>query len=141
MDGKPKEARCCPVAAGFGMGVAPATSASGSSIRRRPSATATTGSCFSAGWTTRRRTGASARKTAPPPFVARRCRMGFNRQPHYGRGLVLVGDVGGMVNLFNGEGIAYAIESGELAAIAAHRGSAWPRSGHGQCRARTGVLP
>jgi menaquinone-9 beta-reductase len=44
--------------------------------------------------------------------------MGFNRQPHYGRGLVLVGDAGGMVNPFNGEGIAYAIESGELAAIA-----------------------
>src|SRR5215213_7455502 len=50
--------------------------------------------------------------------------MGFNRQPHYGRGLVLVGDAGGMVNPFNGEGIAYAIESGELAAVAiaeAHR--------------------
>lgn len=44
--------------------------------------------------------------------------MGFNRQPHYGRGLVLVGDAGGMVNPFNGEGIAYAIESGELAATA-----------------------
>ena len=44
--------------------------------------------------------------------------MGFNRQPHYGRGLLLVGDAGGMVNPFNGEGIAYAIESGELAATA-----------------------
>ena len=44
--------------------------------------------------------------------------MGFNRQPHYGRGLVLVGDAGGMVNPFNGDGIAYAIESGELAATA-----------------------
>ena len=44
--------------------------------------------------------------------------MGFNRQPHYGRGLVLVGDAGGMVNPFNGEGIAYAIESGEIAANA-----------------------
>jgi len=44
--------------------------------------------------------------------------MGFNRQPHYTRGLVLVGDAGGMVNPFNGEGIAYAMESGELAAAA-----------------------
>jgi geranylgeranyl reductase family protein len=44
--------------------------------------------------------------------------MGFNRTPHYGRGLLLVGDAGGMVNPFNGEGIAYAIESGELAATA-----------------------
>jgi len=42
--------------------------------------------------------------------------MGFNRQPHYDRGLLLVGDAGGMVNPFNGEGIAYAMESGELAA-------------------------
>jgi menaquinone-9 beta-reductase len=42
--------------------------------------------------------------------------MGFNRQPHYARGLLLVGDAGGMVNPFNGEGIAYALESGQLAA-------------------------
>jgi geranylgeranyl reductase family protein len=42
--------------------------------------------------------------------------MGFNRTPHYTRGLVLIGDAGGMVNPFNGEGIAYAMESGELAA-------------------------
>ena len=42
--------------------------------------------------------------------------MGFNRQPHYRSGLLLVGDAGGMVNPFNGEGIAYAMESGELAA-------------------------
>jgi flavin-dependent dehydrogenase len=42
--------------------------------------------------------------------------MGFNRVPHYTRGVLLVGDCGGMVNPFNGEGIAYAMESGELAA-------------------------
>ncbi|MDP9399160.1 MAG: geranylgeranyl reductase family protein [Actinomycetota bacterium] len=42
--------------------------------------------------------------------------MGFNRTPHYTRGVLLVGDAGGMVNPFNGEGIAYALESGELAA-------------------------
>ncbi len=42
--------------------------------------------------------------------------MGFNRQPLYARGLLLVGDAGGMVNPFNGEGIAYAMESGRLAA-------------------------
>ncbi|MDQ6650816.1 MAG: geranylgeranyl reductase family protein [Actinomycetota bacterium] len=42
--------------------------------------------------------------------------MGFNRTPHYTRGLLLVGDAGGAVNPFNGEGIAYAMESGELAA-------------------------
>ena len=42
--------------------------------------------------------------------------MGFNRKPHYTRGMLLVGDAGGMINPFNGEGIAYAMESGELAA-------------------------
>jgi menaquinone-9 beta-reductase len=42
--------------------------------------------------------------------------MGFNRTPHYSRGLLLVGDSGGMVNPFNGEGIAYALEAGEIAA-------------------------
>lgn len=42
--------------------------------------------------------------------------MAFNRQPHYTRGLLLVGDAGGMINPFNGEGIAYAMESGQLAA-------------------------
>ncbi|MFF0312782.1 geranylgeranyl reductase family protein [Streptosporangium sp. NPDC004379] len=42
--------------------------------------------------------------------------MGFNRQPHYTRGLVLVGDSGGMINPFNGEGIAYAMETGHIAA-------------------------
>jgi geranylgeranyl reductase family protein len=41
--------------------------------------------------------------------------MGFNRTPHYTRGLLLVGDAGGMVNPFNGEGIAYAMESGVMA--------------------------
>ena len=42
--------------------------------------------------------------------------MGFNRTPHYSRGLVLVGDAGGMVNPFNGEGIAYAMASSRIAA-------------------------
>jgi len=42
--------------------------------------------------------------------------MAFNRQPHYTKGLLLVGDAGGLVNPFNGEGIAYAMETGRLAA-------------------------
>ncbi|MBC6446441.1 geranylgeranyl reductase family protein [Actinokineospora xionganensis] len=42
--------------------------------------------------------------------------MGFNRTPHYRDGLLLVGDAGGMVNPFNGEGIGYAMESARLAA-------------------------
>ncbi|MFV0458090.1 MAG: geranylgeranyl reductase family protein [Actinomycetales bacterium] len=42
--------------------------------------------------------------------------MAFNRTPAYTRGLLLLGDAGGMVNPFNGEGIAYAMESARLAA-------------------------
>lgn len=52
--------------------------------------------------------------------------MGFNRVPHYVRGVMLVGDCGGMVNPFNGEGIAYAMESGELAAEIAAQALARP---------------
>ncbi len=42
--------------------------------------------------------------------------MAFNRKPHYSRGLMLVGDAGGMVSPFNGEGIAYALQAGRVAA-------------------------
>ena len=42
--------------------------------------------------------------------------MGFNRTPHFYKGLLLAGDAGGLVNPFNGEGIAYAMESGEILA-------------------------
>jgi geranylgeranyl reductase family protein len=52
--------------------------------------------------------------------------MGFNRVPHYTQGVLLVGDTGGMVNPFNGEGIAYAMESGELAAEVAAQALARP---------------
>ena len=42
--------------------------------------------------------------------------MAFNRKPHYDRGLLLVGDSGGMTSPFNGEGIAYAMQAGRVAA-------------------------
>lgn len=42
--------------------------------------------------------------------------MAFNRKPLYADGLALVGDAGGMVSPFNGEGIAYAMQSGRLLA-------------------------
>jgi geranylgeranyl reductase family protein len=42
--------------------------------------------------------------------------MGFNRTPHYRAGLMLLGDAGGVVNPFNGEGIGFAMESAKLAA-------------------------
>jgi geranylgeranyl reductase family protein len=42
--------------------------------------------------------------------------MGINRRPSAVPGMLLVGDAGGVTNPFNGEGIAYAMETGELAA-------------------------
>jgi geranylgeranyl reductase family protein len=55
-------------------------------------------------------------ETRTGPILGAALPMGFNRQPHYTRGALLVGDAGGMVNPFNGEGIAYAMESGRIAA-------------------------
>jgi geranylgeranyl reductase family protein len=52
--------------------------------------------------------------------------MAFNRKPHYTRGVLLVGDSGGMVNPFNGEGIDYALEAGHLAAETALQALARP---------------
>jgi geranylgeranyl reductase family protein len=60
--------------------------------------------------------------------------MGFNRTPHYTRGVLLVGDAAGAVNPFNGEGIAYAMESGLLAAEVAAQALARP-AGPGRERA------
>lgn len=52
--------------------------------------------------------------------------MSFNRKPHYTNGLAIVGDAGGMVSPFNGEGIGPALKSGRLLADAA--ASAFSRS-------------
>lgn len=42
--------------------------------------------------------------------------MGLNRRPRYAGGLLLIGDAAGVVNPFSGEGIAYALASGRIAA-------------------------
>ncbi|MET9267045.1 geranylgeranyl reductase family protein [Amycolatopsis sp. NPDC004079] len=52
--------------------------------------------------------------------------MGFNRTPHYRNGLLLLGDAGGMVSPFNGEGISAAMESAQLAAEAVVQALARP---------------
>ncbi|MEI7031765.1 geranylgeranyl reductase family protein [Streptomyces pratensis] len=52
--------------------------------------------------------------------------LGFNRHPLYTRGLLLVGDSGGMVSPWNGEGIAQAMEAGEVAAETAALALAHP---------------
>jgi menaquinone-9 beta-reductase len=45
--------------------------------------------------------------------------MGVNRAPIARPGLMLIGDAAGVVNPFNGEGIAYALETAEMAAAVA----------------------
>jgi len=50
------------------------------------------------------------------PLMSGPIPMGMNRRPVAVPGMLLVGDAGGMTNPFNGEGIAYAMETGELAA-------------------------
>jgi geranylgeranyl reductase family protein len=60
--------------------------------------------------------------------------MGFNRTPHYRDGLLLLGDAGGMVSPFNGEGISAAMESAQIAAevvvqaLARHEGPSRERA-------------
>jgi geranylgeranyl reductase family protein len=46
--------------------------------------------------------------------------MSFNRSPQAVPGLLVVGDAAGAVNPFNGEGIAYAMETAEMAADLVH---------------------
>jgi geranylgeranyl reductase family protein len=55
-------------------------------------------------------------ENAVGPVLSGPIPMGMNRQPLAVPGLLLVGDAGGLTNPFNGEGIAYAMETGEMAA-------------------------
>jgi flavin-dependent dehydrogenase len=55
-------------------------------------------------------------ENAAGPVLSGPIPMGINRDRLALPGMVLVGDAGGMVNPFNGEGIGFAIETGELAA-------------------------
>ena len=124
-------ATCCPATAGSSASAtAPSTSASASSTPR---------TAF--GNVDYKRPAASAGSTSTPeewgfrdenrtrPVRGAALPMGFNRKPHYARGMLLVGDSGGMVNPFNGEGIAYAMESGELAAEVIAQALARPTAG------------
>ncbi|MEU5717054.1 geranylgeranyl reductase family protein [Streptomyces sp. NPDC020403] len=64
-------------------------------------------------------------ENADSPLRSAALPMGFNRRPQYRRGLLLVGDSGGMVSPWSGEGIVQAMEAGEVAAetvaLALHR--------------------
>jgi geranylgeranyl reductase family protein len=57
-------------------------------------------------------------ETACGPATGGRLPMGMSVGPHRGPTWLVVGDAGGTINPFNGEGIAYAYESGRFAADA-----------------------
>ena len=92
-----------------------------------------------AGWTTPRRSGACARRTRPARRAARPCRWASTARRTTATALLLVGDSGGSVNPFNGEGIPYAMESGKFAAEAVVQALARPAGP--AARARAGRLP
>ena len=58
--------------------------------------------------------------TACGPPTGGRLPMGMSVGPHTGPTWLVTGDAGGTINPFNGEGIAYAYESGRYAADAVH---------------------
>jgi geranylgeranyl reductase family protein len=55
--------------------------------------------------------------------------MSLNRVPQVVPGMLLIGDAAGAVNPFNGEGIAYAMETGEVAADLVHEALVQDRPG------------
>jgi menaquinone-9 beta-reductase len=59
-------------------------------------------------------------ETACAPPTGGRLPMGMSVGPHVGPTWLVTGDAGGTINPFNGEGIAYAYESGRFAADAVH---------------------
>ena len=59
-------------------------------------------------------------ETCCGPPTGGRLPMGLSVGPHSGPTYLVVGDAGGTINPFNGEGIAYAYETGRMAAEAIH---------------------
>jgi geranylgeranyl reductase family protein len=57
-------------------------------------------------------------ETSCGPPTGGRLPMGMSVGPHAGPTYLVVGDAGGAINPFNGEGIAYAYETGRMAAAA-----------------------
>ena len=57
-------------------------------------------------------------ETSCGPPTGGRLPMGLSVRPHAGPTYLVVGDAGGAINPFNGEGIAYAYETGRMAAEA-----------------------
>jgi geranylgeranyl reductase family protein len=70
-----------------------------------------------------------AEETAEGRLLSGPLPMSFNRTPQAVPGMLLVGDAAGAVNPMNGEGIAYAMETGEIAAQMIHEALVTRRPG------------
>jgi flavin-dependent dehydrogenase len=68
-------------------------------------------------------------ETADGPMLSGPLPMSLNRAPQAVPGLLVVGDAAGAVNPMNGEGIAYAIETSEIAAELLHEALVTDRPG------------
>ena len=68
-------------------------------------------------------------ETADGPMLSGPLPMSLNRAPQAVPGLLVVGDAAGAVNPMNGEGIAYAIETAEIAADLVHEALVTDRPG------------
>lgn len=62
--------------------------------------------------------------------------MGLDRRLVYRRGVLLTGDAAGLVNPFNGEGVSYALESGDMAGRAVAQAA---RAGFGTAAAEAAL--
>jgi menaquinone-9 beta-reductase len=70
-----------------------------------------------------------AEETAEGRLLSGPLPMSFNRTPQAVPGMLLVGDAAGAVNPMNGEGIAYAMETAEIAAELVHEALVKDRPG------------
>ncbi|MGH2539291.1 MAG: geranylgeranyl reductase family protein [Actinomycetota bacterium] len=70
-----------------------------------------------------------AEETAEGRVLSGPLPMGLNRVPEVVPGMLLIGDAAGAVNPFNGEGIAYAMETAEVASELVHEALVRDRPG------------
>ena len=132
-------AGCCPATAGSSAwATAPSTSDSASSTPARPSRTSTTRTCSSRWLDQTPEEWGFRDENMTRPVAARPCRWASTASRTTPADCCSSATPAGMVNPFNGEGIAYAMESGALAAEVIAQALA-PAAGRGARAGARGV--